>query len=87
MPKISLFYGIVIYMYYSDHNPPHFHAIYGEHEALIEISRSPKILEGTLPSRAKKMVLEWAQIHFKELKRNWENASSNKKLSKISPLE
>lgn len=87
MPKISDFYGLAIYMYYSEHNPPHFHAIYNEYEALIEISNRPKILEGNLPHRAKKMALEWAKIHQSELERNWKNASSYKKLSKISSLD
>ena len=87
MPKISDFYGVLIYMYYMEHNPPHFHALYNEHEALIEIGDRPKILEGSLPNRAKKMVLEWARLHLEELERNWENAEQNKKLSQIPPLD
>lgn len=53
------FYGIAIYMYYKDHTPPHFHAIYGEHEATVDI-RTLSILEGALPRRAKSLILEWA---------------------------
>jgi hypothetical protein len=87
MPKISEFYGLLIYMYFSDHAPPHFHVLYNEFEALIEIIERPRVITGFLPTRAKKMAIEWAQLHLQELKRNWENASHNKKLSKIAPLD
>ena len=50
MPRISKYYGIAIYMYYQDHAPPHFHAIYGEHEALFDIATA-KVIEGELPNR------------------------------------
>jgi hypothetical protein len=66
LPTISTFYGILIQMYYSDHNPPHFHAIYGDYELLIGMSPI-KILEGSAPSRVISMVLEWAAIHQGEL--------------------
>lgn len=87
MPKISDFYGVFIYMYYLEHNPPHFHAQYAGDDALIEISNRPKILQGSLPKRAERMVLEWAKLHLSELKRNWQDASENKILSKIPPLD
>jgi hypothetical protein len=62
MPPISEFYGIAVYIYYRDHNPPHFHAIYGESEAIIEISTGG-ILEGRLPRRAAKLVLNGARFN------------------------
>ncbi len=59
MPEIARFYGIVIKVFFGDHPPPHFHAIYGEHNALVDVE-SLEIIEGDLPSRAQKLVLEWA---------------------------
>lgn len=66
MPRISEFYGIVIEMYWSDHNPPHFHAKYAGHQAEIDI-RSLGVLRGRLPPKAMDMVTEWAAIHQQEL--------------------
>lgn len=85
MPRISAFYGIVITMYYRDHRPPHFHAIYGEHEAQIVIE-TLEPLAGELPSRALKLVREWAQIHRAELAANWERAEGHLPLDTIEPL-
>ncbi|MCH7989383.1 MAG: DUF4160 domain-containing protein, partial [Planctomycetes bacterium] len=62
MPEISRFYGIVIKMYFDDHNPPHFHAEYGENEALININ-SLSVIAGKLPSRAMGLTAEWANLH------------------------
>ncbi len=59
MPEVTRFYGIVIKIFFGDHPPPHFHAVYGESNALISIE-SLEIIEGDLPSRAQKLVLEWA---------------------------
>lgn len=86
MPTISEFFGILILMYYSDHAPPHFHARYGDYEALIQISPLG-ILKGKLPPRALSLVMEWAQIHQEQLMEDWNYAVSNKKLQKIPPLE
>ncbi len=85
MPEISRFYGIIIAMFWDDHNPPHFHARYGRHKAALEI-RSLRILDGTLPPRALGLVVEWASQHVDELMRNWEEARNNKPLQKINPL-
>lgn len=60
MPTISRFYGILIQMYFADHAPPHFHALYAEFEALIAI-QTFEVVRGELPGRAKALVLEWAQ--------------------------
>jgi len=62
MPEISRFFGIVIRMYFDDHNPPHLHADYAGNEAQIGIDPIA-ILDGTLPNRAAPMVFEWAALH------------------------
>ncbi len=59
MPTISMFYGILIQMFWSDHAPPHFHALYAEHEVLIDI-RTLDVLEDAMPRRALALILEWA---------------------------
>ncbi len=86
MPEISRFYGIVILMYYDDHNPPHFHARYGEDQAAIEIS-SLRILEGKLPPRVLGLIVEWASQHQPELMDNWNAARSDEPPRKIPPLQ
>lgn len=73
MPRISQFYGILIYMYYRDHPPPPFHAIYGEYEALVDISTGA-IIAGGLPRRATELVAEWAKARRAKLMENWERA-------------
>ena len=65
MPTISTFFGILIQMYWREHGPPHFHAIYGEHEAVIDI-RELRVVRGRLPRRALAMVIEWAFDHRDE---------------------
>jgi hypothetical protein len=86
MPRISQFYGISIYMYYRDHAPPHFHAIYGEFEAEIEIATA-QIAEGTLPRSARSLVTEWAEAHRDELQENWDLARQGQVLNAIEPLD
>ena len=66
MPEISRFYGIIIKMYIKDPAPPHFHAEYGEFEALIKINNG-EVLEGSLPRRALRLVQDWAELHKDEL--------------------
>lgn len=85
MPTISQFYGIVIHMYWQDHGPPHFHALYGEHEALIDL-RTMEILQGSLPRRALALVLEWATGHREPLMENWQRCSERKPPNRIPPL-
>jgi hypothetical protein len=85
VPRISAFYGIVIAMYYRDHAPPHFHAIYGEHEATIIIA-TLEVLSGYLPGRALRLVREWGEIHAAELASNWEKAREREPLDTIEPL-
>ncbi len=71
MPEIARFYGIVIKLYFGDHPPPHFHAIYGESLGLVAIE-TLEMVEGDLPPRAKKLVTEWAMMNQSELLRMWE---------------
>lgn len=86
MPTISEFFGISIYMYYNDHYPAHFHARYGDREALIQISPIA-ILKSDLPPRAISLVTEWAMINEKKLLEAWKYATEHKKIPKISPLQ
>lgn len=85
MPRISQFYGIKIYMYYRDHAPPHFHAIYGDNEAAVEID-SGTISEGSLPKTARTLVRRWTEEHRDELRENWQRANSGEPLKDIDPL-
>ena len=85
MPEISRFYGIIIRMNINDHPPPHFHAYYGEHEALIDI-RNGALYRGNLPSRAWRLVSEWYGLHSAELEENWNRAMAQLPLIPIEPL-
>ena len=85
MPEISRFLGIVIAMYYRDHVPPHFHAIYGDFEVTVEITSSH--VNGQFPKRALAHVLEWSSLHNQELLEAWALARASRALSKIDPLE
>jgi hypothetical protein len=86
MPEISRFYGIIIAMFFDDHNPPHFHARYAGKKVAIEIE-SLRILEGNIPPRALGLVIEWAAQHRDELFANWKLAKSNQSPHKIEPLK
>jgi hypothetical protein len=85
MPEISRFLGIVIAMFYRDHAPPHFHAIYGEYEITIDIDGG--VVHGDFPKRALRAVLEWLDLHKDELLEDWRLAEAKKPLKKIEPLE
>ncbi|MEK6806244.1 MAG: DUF4160 domain-containing protein [Pseudomonadota bacterium] len=86
MPTISSFYGIIIQMYWREHNPPHFHVKYAEYRAEVNI-RTLKLLGGSLPPRAKKMTLEWARLHRAELLADWNLCQSELPPRQIAPLE
>lgn len=86
MPELSRFYGIVIRMYFDDHLPPHFHAEYGEHEALINVN-TLAVMAGGLPARALGLVIEWASLHRAALEREWTKAKNLQPLGKIPPLK
>ncbi|MEI7609364.1 MAG: DUF4160 domain-containing protein [Rhodospirillaceae bacterium] len=85
MPTISVFYGIIIQMFWDEHAPPHFHARYAESEALIDI-RTLEVIEGALPRRALVLVLEWAQEHRAALMEDWELCAHMQSPKKIAPL-
>jgi hypothetical protein len=85
MPSISRFFGIIIYFYFRDHNPPHFHAVYGEFEAEILID-DLSVDVGYLPPRVLGLVTEWAFIHKDELMENWVSGSKGGAFKQIAPL-
>jgi hypothetical protein len=85
MPEISRFYGIRITMNFVDHSPPHFHAMYGDDEAQVEISTGD-VLAGSLPRRAAALVKEWTDLHRQELEDNWLKREKLLPLVKIDPL-
>lgn len=87
MPEVSRFLGIIITMYYNDHDPSHFHVRYNQQKAIIDIEKL-SILQGKLLSpRILGLVVEWALLHQLELRQNWELARQNKSLPNIKPLE
>ena len=84
MPTISRFYGIVIFMNYRDHNPPHYHARYQDFEITVDIETG--IITGIMPRRALKLIFEWHEKYETELMANWERARSGEPLVDIPPL-
>ncbi|KAB2648617.1 MAG: DUF4160 domain-containing protein [Verrucomicrobia bacterium] len=86
MPELSRFYGIIIRMFYGDHAPPHFHAVYQGEEVQLNIE-SLEVMNGAMRRRALVLVLEWAALHRDELRLAWEQASHNQEPSKIEPLD
>lgn len=85
MPTISAFYGILIRMYFDDHAPPHFHAVYGDHEAIIDIN-ALNVVRGSLPRRALELALDWAELHKNELLIDWELCAAKQPPKSIEPL-
>jgi hypothetical protein len=85
MPEVSRFYGIVIRIFFGDHPPPHFHAVYGEHAAKVDIT-TLAVFDGYLPARALALVIEWATIHQSELLQAFERAANMQSPGKIDPL-
>lgn len=86
MPELCRFSGIIIRMYFDDHAPHHFHATYGEEEAVIEID-SLTVLQGRLSQRAYGLAAEWAALHQEELREAWNRAKRLESPGKIAPLE
>lgn len=84
MPEITRFYGIIIRMYFigSEHQPPHFHAIYGENVGEFSI-KDLQMIDGYLPNKAQNLVMEWARMHQTELLEIW----NEQKFRKLEPLE
>ncbi len=82
MPEITRFYGIVIKIFFTkEHNPPHFHAVYGEHNGIFEIA-SLEMLEGDLPIKAQNLIKEWAILYIDDILNMW----NTKKIKKLPPL-
>lgn len=81
MPEISRFLGIIITMYFNEHNPPHFHVRYNDHRCSIEIN-TLNVLSGKVPARVRGLVEEWAELHQDELLKMWESQDFHK----IEPL-
>jgi hypothetical protein len=87
MPELSRFFGIVIRMFHDDHQPPHFHAKYGEYQAKIEIETG-EVIAGKLPRRAMGLVWEWWELHRTELMSCWKCVVEDQKPpTRIEPLE
>lgn len=86
MPTISMFYGIIIQMYWDEHAPPHFHAVYADFKATVDI-RSLLISDGSLPRRATQLVLDWAELHQEELLQDWELCQGKQQPKPIEPLK
>lgn len=85
MPELSRFLGIVIGMFYREHGPPHFHAVYGEYEVTVEIETG--VVTGRFPKRALGHVMEWAALHRDELLENWTLSREKQPLKRVAPLE
>jgi hypothetical protein len=85
MPTLSSFFGIVIYMYFFDHLPPHFHAKYGDDEVLVNINKA-EVFEGYLPRPQLAHVISWCVVNQAALLRAWEACSKGKTPAKIPPL-
>jgi hypothetical protein len=86
VPTIAWFYGIAIRMYFRDHAPPHFHAVYAEHEAHVAIETGA-VIDGHLPNAAMRLVKEWTFAHRSELLENWTRARANLPLERIAGLD
>ncbi len=88
MPVISLFYGLIVSMYYLDnkqHNLPHIHVKYNELEAVFTIPDG-NLLEGSLPNNKIKLVKAWIEIHQEDLMADWSLAIQGMPIFKIEPL-
>lgn len=86
MPRISEFHGIIIEMYHNEHGPPHFHAKYGEHKAMVRFD-PVEILKSRLPKRAERLVLEWASLRERDLMEAWERTRQQQSPGRIAPLD
>ncbi len=85
MPVISRFYGIIVFMNYNDHEPPHFHARYGDQEVIVQITTG--MVAGRMSKRGLHMLFEWMETHQQDLMENWNLARERKSLKQIAPLD
>ena len=86
MPCICRFRGIRIYMWFREHNPPHFHAVHGEFDASFRIE-DLVVFDGSLPSHLARLVRRWASRYKKELEENWGRARCHQPVLQIPPLD
>lgn len=84
MPVISMFYGIVIRMYFDEHNPPHFHAKYQDFEGVFSLDGDQSF--GDMPVKQQKLIAAWVQLHRDELEANWELMRNSENPYRITPL-
>jgi hypothetical protein len=86
VPTVSVFFGILIRMYYDEHNPPHMHAEYQGNRAVLDFRGN--IIKGDLRSRtALRLIRDWIDLHIPELEENWELARAGRDLRQIEPLK
>jgi hypothetical protein len=83
MPTIAYFYGIAIQMFYNDHQPPHFHARYGDAKAIVRIADGA-LISGELPLTAARIVREWTLARRAELEENWRRARAREELERVA---
>ncbi len=86
MPELCRFYGIIIQIHFREHPPAHFHALYGDNQAVIGIE-TLEVLKGFLPTKEQRLVLRWASLHQAELRVAWERAQDLEDPGKIAPLK
>ena len=88
MPTISMFFGIIVRMYYApgEHPPPHFHVYYNEYKGTVD-TRTCEFIESNLPPRQTKLVLAWAELHQEELMADWQLVMNGEEQFKIQPLQ
>jgi len=85
MPEINRFFGIKIFMYFNEHNPPHFHVEYNDYKFIIDI-KTFGVMEGKLLSKVLGLIVEWAEDHQEELLQNWNSMKETGEYKKIEPL-
>ena len=88
VPTISMFYGIIVRMYFAprEHPPPHFHVYYAEYRARVDI-RTCEIIDGKLPKKQTKLVLAWAELHQEDLMADWQLVMNGEDPFRIQPLQ
>lgn len=82
MPTISIFFGIIVQMYWRDHNPPHIHVWYQGEEAMVSIETG-EVIGGRLPRTGARLVKEWIQLQRPELLINWERGRQRQSFNAI----
>ncbi|MCQ2351376.1 MAG: DUF4160 domain-containing protein [Paludibacteraceae bacterium] len=85
MPEISRFYGIIVNLFWRDHNPPHIHFVYGQYECSISIL--DRVVDGQAPAKVIAKVNDWIDIHESEILSLWERAKKGDEIGKIEPLK